>query len=62
MIEKQIIHSLPQSEDGQDGGTWELISYMVTKAPCGVEHEYQVLLQALGSDPVPMHKEEVRYL
>ncbi|KAM5539584.1 hypothetical protein V8D89_006693 [Ganoderma adspersum] len=64
MIGKQFIHSPPQGRDRdqQDSGTWEIISYTVKKAAGGVEHEYQVLLQASGSDPVPMDREEVRYL
>ena len=62
MIGKQFIHSPPQGQDQEDSGTWEVISYTVKKAANGLEHEYQVLLQAFGSDPFPMDKEELRYL
>ncbi|PIL24472.1 hypothetical protein GSI_14226 [Ganoderma sinense ZZ0214-1] len=64
MIGKQFVHSPPaQGADQDDSGTWEVISYTVKKGDNGgVDHEYQVLLQAFGADPVPMDKEEVRYL
>ena len=62
MIGKQFVHSPPRGQDQEDGGAWEVISYMVKKVDGGVDHEYQVLLQAFGTDPVPMDREEVRYL
>ena len=62
MIGKQFIHSPPQGQDQEDSGTWEVVSYTVKKADGGIEHEYQVLLRAFGSDPVPMDKKEVGYL
>ncbi|PIL24421.1 hypothetical protein GSI_14175 [Ganoderma sinense ZZ0214-1] len=64
MIGKQFVHSPPaQRADQEDSGVWEVISYTVKKADDGgIKHEYQVLLQAFGADPVPMDKEEVRYL
>ena len=72
MIGKQFAHSPPQGpdqpesgqEDSGNSGAWEVISYSVKRADTGpgVVHEYQVLLQAFGADPVPMGMEEVRYL
>ncbi len=65
MIGKQFAHSPPQGQDqDSDSGAWEVISYTVKKADIGpgIYHEYQVLLQTIGEDPVAMNKEEVRYL
>ena len=72
MIGKQSVHSPPQGpgqpesgqEDSGSPGTWEVVSYSVKKADTGpgVVHEYQVILQAFGADPVPMGMEEVQYL
>ncbi|KAI1791675.1 hypothetical protein LXA43DRAFT_1181577 [Ganoderma leucocontextum] len=64
MVGKQFVHSPPQDQDQdqEDSDTWEVISYTAKKTDTGVEHQYQVLLQAFSEDPLPMDKEDVRDL
>ncbi|KAI1791692.1 hypothetical protein LXA43DRAFT_1010098, partial [Ganoderma leucocontextum] len=54
---------IPQDQlDRADRGAWEVASYTVRKGDTGVEHEFQVLFDALGGDPLPMDEGEVRTL
>ena len=45
-----------------NGGEWRVVSYTVHEGNQGVEHEYQVVLQAFGEDRLRMVEEEVRFL
>ncbi|TBU52312.1 hypothetical protein BD310DRAFT_940554 [Dichomitus squalens] len=63
LLGKRFVHS-PQSggQDQGDCGTWHVASYTVCVADGGVEHEYQVVLDASGEGALPMDGEEVREL
>ncbi|TCD61734.1 hypothetical protein EIP91_008001 [Steccherinum ochraceum] len=61
MIGKQFVYAPPH--ESEDSGTWEVISYSVTKADDGgVDHEFQVLLESFKPDALPMGKDEVEDL
>ncbi|KAM5538022.1 hypothetical protein V8D89_008219 [Ganoderma adspersum] len=63
LIGTRFVHSPPQEQDhGYDEGPWKIMSYTVREGDEGVEHEYQVLLEALEGTPLPMDEGEVRYL
>ncbi|TBU35440.1 hypothetical protein BD311DRAFT_679651 [Dichomitus squalens] len=66
LIGKRFVHSPPkgegQDQSDDDCGTWHVTSYTVRVADGGIEHEYQVVLEALGGGALPMDGEEVRYL
>ncbi|KAI1791674.1 hypothetical protein LXA43DRAFT_1010028 [Ganoderma leucocontextum] len=62
LVGTRFVHSPPQDQEQGDSGAWEVASYTVRKGDRGVEHEYQVLLDAFGGDPLPMDEGEVRYL
>ena len=63
LIGTRFVHSPPQDEDrGYDEGPWKVASYTVREGDEGVEHEYEVLLEALEGTPLPMDEGEVRYL
>ena len=57
-----FVHSPPQDHEQGNKGTWKVASYTVREGDGGVEHEYRVLLEAFGGDPLPMSEAEVRYL
>ncbi|KAI1791671.1 hypothetical protein LXA43DRAFT_389864 [Ganoderma leucocontextum] len=61
LVGTPFVHSPPQDQEQGDSGAWEVASYTVRKGDRGVEHEYQVLLDAFGGDP-PMDEGVVRYL
>ena len=62
----RFVHSLPQDQDSEQGESgacqWEITSYTVRKGNRGVEHEYQVLVNSVSDDPLPMGEEVVRHL
>ena len=60
----RLVHSLPRDQDSEQGesGAWEVTSYSVRKGDRGIEHQYQVSLNPVGDDPLPMDEEEVRHL
>ena len=63
LIGTRFVHSPPPDEDrGYDEGPWKVASYTVREGDEGIEHEYEVLLEALKGTPLPMNEGEVRYL
>ncbi|EJF66301.1 hypothetical protein DICSQDRAFT_152266 [Dichomitus squalens LYAD-421 SS1] len=65
LVGKRFVHSTQgegQDQSDSDYGTWHVTSYTVRVADGGVEHEYQVVLEALGGGALPMDGDEVRYL
>ena len=62
LIGTRFVHSPPQDQEQGNKGTWKVASYTVREGDRGVEHEYQILLEAFGGDPLPMSEAEVRYL
>ena len=62
LVGTRFVHSPPQDHEQGNKSTWRVISYIVREGDQGVEHEYRVLLEAFGGDPLPMDEAEVRYL
>ena len=60
----QFAHSLPQDQDSERGesGAWQGISYSVRKGDRGIKHLYQVFLNSVGDNSLPMDEEEVLHL
>ncbi|TBU46428.1 hypothetical protein BD309DRAFT_988806 [Dichomitus squalens] len=61
LVGKRFLYSPPLQEQ-EDRGAWEVVSYTVRKAGEGIEHEFQVVCEALGGDSLPMDEKEVRDL
>nr|VWP01895.1 Cell morphogenesis protein (Cell morphogenesis protein PAG1) [Ganoderma boninense] len=62
LMGKRFVHSPPEGHDQGHSGAWKVVSYTVRDSDEGIVHEYQVLLDALGVEPLPMDEGEVRYL
>ena len=62
LLGKRFQHSPPQDQEQDYKGTWEMASYSVRMGEGGIEHEYQILLEALDGASLPMGQEDVRFL
>ena len=62
LLGKRFQHSPPQDQEQDYKGTWEMDSYSVRMSEGRIDHEYQILLEALDGAPLPMGREDVRFL
>ena len=62
LLGKRFLHSPPQDQEQDYKGTWEMDSYSVRMSEGRIDHEYQILLEALDGAPLPMGREDVRFL
>ncbi|KAI0744550.1 hypothetical protein C8Q76DRAFT_764197 [Earliella scabrosa] len=62
LLGKRFLHSPPQDQEQDYKGTWEMDSYSVRMSEGRIDHEYQILLEALDGAPLPMGREDARFL
>ncbi|KAI0642820.1 hypothetical protein C8Q79DRAFT_1002663 [Trametes meyenii] len=62
MLGKRFLHTPPRGEEQDYKGEWTMESYSTRMREGRVDHEFQVVLEAMDGASLPMDREEVEFL